>query len=215
MTPAGGLLLRACLKPIWMQAETLGVMSNWSGWHGRYGLGSRCGAAQGDGATDRGDVGTPGWARQVVESAGVGRQEHAQELVLEGVQRALDDRDLTSAHATVLEQIVLPYYRPVIDVRNDSFERRPPAWESLDRHRAVIEAAIPSVGRIELTGHPNVSWAGTGFLIGNDLLLTARHVAELFTRGVSPRRLRFLPGRGSAIDFKREVEGTTPAPPPS
>lgn len=156
-----------------------------------------------------------GGLAQVVESAGVGRQEHAQELVLEGVQRALDDRDLTSAHATVLEQIVLPYYRPVIDVRNDSFERRPPAWESLDRHRAVIEAAIPSVGRIELTGHPNVSWAGTGFLIGNDLLLTARHVAELFTRGVSPRRLRFLPGRGSAIDFKREVEGTTPAPPPS
>src|SRR5262249_24031679 len=46
--------------------------------------------------------------------------------------------------------------------------------------REEIELAQRGVGRIELYGHPAYDWAGTGFLVSENTLLTTRRIAELF-----------------------------------
>jgi len=50
----------------------------------------------------------------------------------------------------------------------------------LEQARDVLEAAIPSVGRIDLRNHDQLDWAGTGWMIGPGLVITNRHVAEAF-----------------------------------
>lgn len=70
--------------------------------------------------------------------------------------------------------------------------------------RQAIEAAIPSIGRVEVIGYPEVPYGGTAFVVGDDLLMTNRHVAALFAAGLGERGIAFLSGRDSAIDFLRE-----------
>ena len=72
-----------------------------------------------------------------------------------------------------------------------------------------IRKAIPAVGRIELPGHPSIPYGGTGFVVGRDLLMTNRHVAELFANGLGRRQLVFKTGRTAGIDFQQRVDGGT------
>ena len=45
----------------------------------------------------------------------------------------------------------------------------------------MLSPNIPSVGRIELVNHPNgTPWIGTGWLIRDNVVVTNRHVAEIF-----------------------------------
>jgi pimeloyl-ACP methyl ester carboxylesterase len=127
------------------------------------------------------------------------------ETALEGWERLVADDELTDAHADALEAIVLPLQRPVFDVLNDSFHAPPPPWAGLAEHRAAIETAIRAVGRVEIVGHPSVPYGGTGILVASNLILTNRHVAELFTEGLGQRQLRFHTGLRTAIDFKQEI----------
>ena len=98
---------------------------------------------------------------------------------------------------TVLEAIVLRLGRPVIRVLHDDLVAEDiPAeqWKTdLAAHREVIRSVLPSVGRIEVRGHPNHSWLGTGWVLEDDVLVTNRHVAAELGRfnGVG---FEFLPG---------------------
>ena len=74
----------------------------------------------------------------------------------------------------------------------------------VDRIRKNIEAAIPSVGRIEVPKGFR-PYAGTGFVVGDNLLMTNRHVAQIFASGVGTKMLKFDPGQIAGIDFLREV----------
>ena len=47
--------------------------------------------------------------------------------------------------------------------------------------RAVIENAIPSVGRINLANH-RLSWVATGWVIAENIVATNRHVARVFAQ---------------------------------
>ncbi|HHN72756.1 MAG TPA: serine protease, partial [Thermopetrobacter sp.] len=134
------------------------------------------------------------------------------DLALEGLDRAIADRDLDEEHVSALEAIVLPRYRPVVDVLNDSFHQPPSPWTHLGsgEYRQRIEAAVPSIGRVEVPGHPSIPYGGTAFVVGPNLLMTNRHVAEIFTAGLGRRDLVFRPGLGAAVDFKQEVY---PSPP--
>ena len=49
-------------------------------------------------------------------------------------------------------------------------------------------SAIKSVGRIELKYDPTFDWIGTGWLVDEDIVVTNRHVAEVF-------------GRSNGVDF--------------
>ena len=86
-----------------------------------------------------------------------------------------------------LESIVMRRRRPVLTIRNGTAllefkdEADVPLWKArLDSAAAVLGKAIPSVGRIELTGNPDFSWVGTGWLLHPRYFVTNRHVAEEF-----------------------------------
>ncbi len=122
-----------------------------------------------------------------------------------GLERIKTGQNVSDAEADALEALVLPKERPVLFVENDTFSI--PGWpfEHLDQAepRRNIEAAIPSIGRIEL---PNSSlpYGGTGFVVGDGLVMTNRHVAILFANGVGREGLSFQSGQSADVDMKRE-----------
>lgn len=105
-----------------------------------------------------------------------------------------------------LEAIILTKDRPAIDVKGSSFEKPIPPWDHLGSGapRENLKRAIRSVGRVGVPGHPSIPYGGTGFVVGDGLLMTNRHVAAFFTEGLGLRRLDFTPGRGADIDFRKE-----------
>lgn len=57
-----------------------------------------------------------------------------------------------------------------------------PANTSISKDSADQLAEIAAAtGRIEITGSPNSTWAGTGFLVHSNLFLTTRHIVETFS----------------------------------
>lgn len=84
------------------------------------------------------------------------------------------------------ESIVLRRLRPVLAIKEgtttlqfkDIEDGR--LWrEPLEQAKEILDVAIPAVGRIELV-NSEYDWAGTGYLVAEDILVTNRHVAELF-----------------------------------
>jgi DNA/RNA endonuclease G (NUC1) len=124
-----------------------------------------------------------------------------------GALRAVErDEALTDDQAQALEAIVLPKERPVIDVTDGTFATPDPPFAhfGLAAVRQIIEKTVPAVGRIELPGHPSLPFGGTAFVVGDGLMMTNRHVAELFASGLGREGLAFLPGRDAGVDFLRE-----------
>jgi DNA/RNA endonuclease G (NUC1) len=132
------------------------------------------------------------------------RDPHAADVV----DRLARRDEITPDDEFTLEAIVLPELRPAIDVIDGDFTITDPLWSHLDtdaaRH-AAIRATLSSIGRIDLPRHPSLPYAGTGWVAGDGLLMTNRHVAELFTSGVGVTNLRFLPGIEPDVDFAHEV----------
>ena len=111
------------------------------------------------------------------------------------------------------QSIILTMNRPAFLIRNDHIDDSVSiVWKNrIDENYNIISKTIPSVGRIEITGHPSRTWAGTGWLIkGTDIIVTNRHVAHYFasrngdsyTINKGPRNRRL----GVNIDFKEEHE---------
>lgn len=115
--------------------------------------------------------------------------------------------------ASGLEAIILPKIRPVLDVVDGKFHTDHPLWLNLnddkERARQVLIDAIPKVGRIELPGNFNYPYGGTGFVVGENLIMTNRHVAAIFSSGVGTRQIEFIPGKRAGIDFLRELDRPT------
>lgn len=128
--------------------------------------------------------------------------EHAREAVA----RMERDEPLSNEQTDALEAIVLPKERPVVDVVDATYDAPPAPFQHLGESpfRAIIEAAIPAIGRVELPDHPSLPYGGTGFVVGDGLLMTNRHVAELFALGIGREELSFRPGQRAAVDFVRE-----------
>ncbi len=119
------------------------------------------------------------------------------------------DADLEPEELVGLEAIIQIEGRPAILILDGQFRKPPPEWEAdLEQARANIESTFPSVGRIELTGHPNLDWAGTGFLVAEDVVMTNRHVAQEFCRLGPDNGWAFAPGMASNIDYIAEVGAT-------
>jgi V8-like Glu-specific endopeptidase len=66
---------------------------------------------------------------------------------------------------------------------------------------------LARVGRIEVSGHPDFDWIGTGFLVARDIVMTNRHVAVEFARQ-SGAKWQFQAGRASSIDLREEFGST-------
>jgi endonuclease G, mitochondrial len=114
--------------------------------------------------------------------------------------------DVSRDEADAIEAIVLPNERPVVDIVGGTYDRPPAPFQALGDApaRTTIEAVIGAVGRVEIPDHPSRPYAGTGFVVGDRLLMTNRHVAELFAVGIGREELLFLSGQQAGIDFLRE-----------
>jgi Trypsin-like peptidase domain len=115
----------------------------------------------------------------------------------DGTQAQLDQEERVG-----LEAVVSVYGRPALLVEKGHFRPPDPPWEKLEQHRAAIESALRSVGRIELRGHPEYDCVGTGFLVADDVVVTNRHVAKQFL--VGPPDWPFEAGITARIDFNEE-----------
>lgn len=124
-----------------------------------------------------------------------------------GVETVLGGNDPSPEQYAALEALIIPKLRPAIDIVNGKYTSTHHLWTHLssdDAIRTRIEAAIPSIGRIELPGHQSLPYGGTGFVVGDGLLMTNRHVAAIFATGIGDRNLGFKSGHKAGIDFLRE-----------
>jgi DNA/RNA endonuclease G (NUC1)/C-terminal processing protease CtpA/Prc len=133
-------------------------------------------------------------------------------LLASATAKIFSDQPLTPAEQFVLEAIIIPGERPAIDIIGGDYQVRHSAW--LHYNGAPIKprivAAIGATGRVELPGHPRLPFGGTAWVAGPNLLMTNRHVAELFASGLGLRQLRFQPGRAAQLDLKAERGGGDP-----
>jgi len=143
-------------------------------------------------------------------AAGVGTEEAVgleEVTAADAVEKLRQNRagDLTPSEVHSLEAIVMPQNRPVVFVERDTYLDVESPWLHLNTPaaRAIITPALPSIGRVELPNSIRIPYGGTGFIVGQDLLMTNRHVAEIFTDGLGTR-LSYQPG-DAAVDFKREL----------
>jgi hypothetical protein len=115
-------------------------------------------------------------------------------------QQDIPDSEWTKDEVVGLECCLLLYGRPALLLSDGRLGTLPAVWEGFEREREGIELAQYGVGRIELLGHPLYDWAGTGFLVGETVLMTTRQVAEVFIERHSDGRWSFRPGVSAWLD---------------
>lgn len=114
------------------------------------------------------------------------------------------------------ETIVLRVGRPVLAVIRDEprlefRDAESEVWrERLISARDHLRRAIKATGRIEVENHPSFEWVGTGWVVSDDVIVTNRHVANLFARR-NGSSFVFRQGRGgrsmsASIDFLEEFD---------
>jgi endonuclease G, mitochondrial len=116
------------------------------------------------------------------------------------------------------ETIVLTIGRPVLDIKANAVvvsiaDIASQIWKQrLIDANPLLLPNVPAVGRIELVNHPRgIEWIGTGWLLRDDIVVTNRHVAEIFGESDGTKFL-FRPGFeggfiNANIDFLEEFEG--------
>ena len=139
-------------------------------------------------------------------------------------ERRIDDPEvlespeaLQAQGASELESIIHFTGRPVLDIKHDAAELifatdlDSDTWrDRLQPASDRLANAARSIGRIELEGHDEFAWVGTGWLVDRDVVVTNRHVARTFSQR-SGDRFVFRPGWDRAhidasIDFVEEFD---------
>lgn len=143
--------------------------------------------------------------------------DHLIDVAESAVRKMLADGQsapLSPEEADVAEAIILPGERPVLDITGGDFSTPPPGWEWLAERRQTIRALLPSIGRVGLPDMVYPSYIGTGFFVGDGVLMTNRHVAQNFVRGVGtgPRFVTFQSASKVLLDPRYEVNDPDPEP---
>jgi hypothetical protein len=139
-----------------------------------------------------------------------GQQREALGQILEAGATALDRvrngraSDLSADELFGLECVILLYARPGLLVSQNRLAEGPAFWNILEDQRDDIELTQRGVGRIELVGHPDCDWAGTGFLVGDSCLMTTRSVAQMFAESSDSGAWQFRPGISAWMDYRGE-----------
>lgn len=113
---------------------------------------------------------------------------------------------LTQTERMGLELIHAIAGRPALLVQNGSFVTPPSAWLSQleDARESIEDTRIPAVGRISIRNNGREQPKGTGFLVGERLLMTNRHVADTFCLHEQNATWRLHPLRPAKVDFRVE-----------
>ena len=87
------------------------------------------------------------------------------EAAKSAAQKIASNQDLTPPEQFALEAIIIPDKRPAIDIVDGDYQIMHPLWMHFenDAIKRRLRQVIPSVGRIELPGHPTLPYGGTGF----------------------------------------------------
>lgn len=130
-------------------------------------------------------------------------------VATEALESLALDRDPTPPQRAALEAIIDAEIRPVIDIVDGKFLSTHPLWTKLSTDavlRQRLETVFKSIGRLELPGNRQLPYGGTAFVVGDGLIMTNRHVAEIFAAGLGTN-LRFRRDARAGIDFIRERGG--------
>jgi endonuclease G len=105
-----------------------------------------------------------------------------------GLEKLAQDRhaDITSGEMFGLEAIVMRENRPVAFVRKGTYDDLVDPWRKLNDAAVKdrLNPLLPLIGRIELPPPSPIPYGGTGFIVGDGLMATNRHVARLFSEGL-------------------------------
>jgi len=135
-----------------------------------------------------------------------GQQRESMGVLLEAGASALEKvarqttPELTPQERLGLECVLLLHGRPAVEINQNRLANVPPLWNVLEDQREDIEMAQRGVGRIELFGHPEYDWAGTGFLVNETTLMTTRQTAEMFIENRG-EQWQFRPGITAWMDY--------------
>ena len=111
------------------------------------------------------------------------------------------------------ESIILSHLRPVMLIRDNKIvpEFSGPdstVWkERLFEKSSILDKVIPAIGRIEVNRNAVYKWVGTGWLVDHNIIITNRHVAQVFCNNKD--KFTFKAGypdglQSSQIDFLEE-----------
>lgn len=131
-------------------------------------------------------------------------------LVARTIDKIATNKPLDPEESFAIEAIIIPDQRPVLDVlAGNRFTTDHLLWQDLmsGKPHQRLGKSIPAVGRVELPGHPSLPYGGTGFVVGQGLVMTNRHVAEIFASGLGRQNLMFKPGLRAEIDLEQRVDG--------
>lgn len=152
----------------------------------------------------RGNLSSSG-LESFVESAGLeGVSNERVDRARTGLDKVLEGRDvdLSLDELGGLEAIVARQECPTIGIFEDQLVD-PPAgrWARLADDQAWMKPAIRAAGRLDCQGL-GVPFAGTGFLAGEGLVITNRHVAMLVAQGLGRKKVELL--LETELDHRRE-----------
>lgn len=104
--------------------------------------------------------------------------------------RAMRGAAVSASDLFHTEAIVHRTKRPSHKIEGGKFDPFPSDFSHLSSRSSIrnnIRSTFSSIGRIDLPERS--TYGGTGFVVGKNLVMTNRHVAELFTRGVGQTHL--------------------------
>ena len=112
--------------------------------------------------------------------------------------------DLTEGQQASAEAVIMLFGRPAIQFDSGRLQEIPDEWRArLRPHRTAIQSLAKSVCRIEPAGLPNISFVGTAFVVGPDIVMTNRHVAKFISsRAGGTWTIKAF--AGPRVDFRAE-----------
>jgi hypothetical protein len=129
------------------------------------------------------------------------------------ILRAEGPAAVLTAEAQLGIEAIVSIARPALFLQDGTFGDPPPPWDHiLGPHRGSIRTAAMSVGRIGVRGLPQLLYAGTGFLVAEDAVMTNCHVARVFSQSGSDGDWSLQPGLEVHLDFVEDPDEQRPDP---
>jgi hypothetical protein len=112
-----------------------------------------------------------------------------------------------SAEARLGIEAIVSVARPAMVLQDGAFGHPPPPWaDILGPFRQSIRTTAMSVGRIGVPGIPHLPYAGTGFMVAEDAVMTNCHVARVFSQHEADGHWSFQPGLEANLDFVEDPD---------
>ena len=114
-----------------------------------------------------------------------------------------------SAEAWLGIEAIVSVARPAMVLQDGAFGDPPPPWaDILGPFRQSIRTTAMSVGRIGVRGLPQLPlpYAGTGFMVAEDAVMTNCHVARVFSQHGADGDWSFQPGLEANLDLVEDPD---------